>query len=160
MEQIGSAENAAYIKAWARSQPDGHLYRSTAENPPEGWAFLGEGVARYVFRGPDGVAYKVQKRDYQDQSNEWEYETVQRVLKCDPLDKVRIPKCQYFPDSEVLAMECVKGKTVQDAFAWSVPEYLSSYYRIADHFGLSDMHNENVMYDEETDELVPVDFAF
>lgn len=162
MEQLGSAENAAFIKdyvrrVWGESRP----CPLDEEGVPEGWTYLGSGSFRSVWCGPDGVAYKVQHKEQQRQSNEREYLEVQRVLQCDPLPHVRIPKCSYYPDSDVVAMERVKGKTLTDQFGWRIPAHLEySYYNLNIHYNLTDTHSENVMYDPATDELVPVDIGF
>jgi len=40
---------------------------------PDGWEYLGAGISRAVFKGPDGVAYKVLTGNYYNQANESEY---------------------------------------------------------------------------------------
>lgn len=168
MEEVGNSADAAFIHDWVIEER-GIRTRTTErmqKNPPEGWSFLGEGAYRSTWRSPDGVAYKVQHQyDGYGQDNEGEYSKLRQAWECEPLKGVRLPKGSLYTlpnDHSVMAMECVAGKTVSARWDyWNTPEHVSDLMEeIGDRYSLFDVHSENVMYDDETEEVVPVDFGW
>lgn len=167
MAEIGSADYALFIKEQVRanmndwSRPNDYI----EENPPEGWEFLGRGSFRSTWRGPDGVAYKVQHRPTSMQTNQEEYQNLQKAAKIEAPEGTRLPACSFYPlDNRidgVIAMECVDGATIEDRFGrYGPPSNIAQrVYAIEDKYRLGDMHFENVMIEDETDIVIPIDFG-
>jgi hypothetical protein len=124
---------------------------------PEGYKYLGHGVSRMAFLGPDGVVYK---RPYEQPDN---YGYNYSVNNCVNEAKfygynwerfreagIYLVPCRWFSSVKVLAMEHVdKAKefdTVPDVFA-----------RLSG-LGIWDIHRGNVWIDSK-DRLVLVDYA-
>jgi hypothetical protein len=167
--KIGNETDARFIHDWllARHNEGESLYTTAhiRHNPPEGWTYLGEGSYRSVWESPEGVAYKVQHHRTSFQSNEKEYECLVDAHAQEGVVGTRLPACSFYPLSEgadgVLAMECVKGQTVYERYSWDTPlDIAELMIDIERAYGLRDMHSENVMIEEETKLLIPVDFGY
>lgn len=163
MEKVGNIEDAQFISDWLDGQKNYNGVRYSArENPPEGWAYLGEGSYRSAWRSPEGCVYKVEHQEGSYQSNGDEYYNIIEALKCDPIDGTRIPAASLYHLADVapvIAMECIEGKTVDNAYH-EVPYHISRAIReISYAYGLYDMHGDNVMIEDGTNLVVPVDFG-
>ena len=82
-----------------------------AEYLPEGWTYLGSGLYRHAFRGPDGCVYKVLTSYAQGvggEANESQYNTWE-TIKSRAGDVFGVPECDLFTDSNVLVQEFVEG---------------------------------------------------
>lgn len=166
MEKIGSEKNAKLIRDWVASSrninnwniPE-HVVHGDA---PEGWAYLGRGSFRSAWLGPDGVVYKVghQKNSHQQ---EQEVEKIQECLEKKQLPGCRIPRASEwrFDDGDeiVVSMEKVNGTTLNNYLGPDREEMYDFMLNVEKHFRLWDMHDQNIMVDEITNELVPVDFG-
>lgn len=158
---IGSAANATLIKKWHDKVSDNWMMDFSS--PPEGWTYVGCGAYRRVYLGPDGVVYKLEKHQGDEQSNEGEIKAIERILKENSMPEgSRLPKACYFTDSRVLAMEKL-GKTLSELSSALSGEDYSRYMRIKSNIvsqcKVFDLHTANVMIDDKTKELVPVDLG-
>jgi len=158
MHAIGSEADARFILEWVkRSRGE---YGVSAE-APEGWEYIGRGSFRSVWRSPEGVAYKVNHHDRDSQSLS-EIQNLRQAWRKKAPKGCRLPRfAEYRPAGEVVvAMEVIKGKTLLAKYGY--PGYLNhhrdEYRSIGSAYGLSDMHEGNVMIDEDG-LLVPVDFG-
>jgi hypothetical protein len=174
MGMIGNAEDAEFIRDWYREEASrqewGYNFHSGAA--PEGWRLLGEGCYRTVFASPDGVAYKVEMQpsegseDYEGCQSNWsEHENLRRLyLECKMPKGARLPRhTLYVLEGEaVMAMELVTGSTLSHYSRHRSPGegYWSLRRVIQDRTGIEDMHGGNIMVDENTNELVPVDLGW
>lgn len=163
-QSVGNAEEARFIHQWVRSMVGEGFApsRGVTDNPPEGWDFLGVGSFRSTWRSPTGVAYKVQHSSESHQGNELEYRVAVRLMSAEPLEGVRFPACSLFPvidGEDVIAMECVKGVTLCEFDHWSRGDLYGRMYSAESHYGLRDIHDENVMVEVDTGTLVIVDLA-
>lgn len=163
MHGIGNEQDARTIVEWLRSDRSdyGLPSRAAQGKAPEGWEYLGRGSFRSVWRSPEGVAYKVNHSTYDAQSVR-ELENLRRAwLKKTPKG-CRIPRFEEYRVGKevVVAMEVIKGVTLYAKYGY--PGYLEhkreEYHSISNVYRLSDMHEENVMEDEDG-LLVPVDFG-
>lgn len=172
METVGNAEDARFIHEWHERRFDGGFEAYAKESDaPKGWKFLGAGKYRSVWRSPEGVAYKVEHNPYRGygQTNSEEYDKVRFAWSCDPLADVRLPRVELYSlrdDVDVIAMECISGKTVSDQWGdryWLIPQYVEDVIEEMCHaYGLHDLHSGNVMVTEHEEgqyELTPVDFG-
>jgi RIO-like serine/threonine protein kinase len=159
MHNIGNEADAKFILEWVSKG------RKSCDVPsakaPEGWEFLGRGSFRSVWRSPEGVAYKVNHSAYDSQSRS-EVRNLRRAwLKKTPKG-CRLPRfAEYRPAGEVVvAMEVIKGKTLHAKYGY--PDCLNyhreEYRSIERTYRLDDMHEQNVMIDEDG-LLVPVDLG-
>lgn len=164
-QSVGNAEEARFIHQWVRSMAGEGFApsRRVTNNPPEGWGFLGVGSFRSTWRSPTGVAYKVQHSSESCQDNELEYRVAVRLMSAEPLEGVRFPACSFFPadgGEGVIAMECVNGVTLCEFDrSSSRGDLYDRMYSAESHYGLRDIHDENVMVEVDTDTLVIVDLA-
>ena len=165
MEILGNAQDARLISDFIRAVPERKYGNKGA---PNGWEFLGYGSFRSAWRSPDGVCYKVEHyySDYES-DNGCEYQNWRKWCKYELPEGVRIPSLTYYENNgrPVVAMECVKGRTLsQWASDNCLPfndgtylEYRSLMREAGRVVGSADMHVENVMIDEDTQDLVIVD---
>lgn len=158
MGMIGNAKDAQIIADVARK------YAPRKDVPP-GWKYLGSGAFRWVYLSPDGVVYKVNRYvGDEEQSNEIEYRTIVKLLKENTTfpKGTRLPRSTYYSSSDVMAMEYFEdtlAKARKSLAEDQVSKYISLRNLLALECGLGDMHDFNVMIDNETRELVPVDLA-
>ncbi len=171
MHGIGNDHDAQTILYWVRSHPK-HEYGKPIcvqqGEAPEGWEFLGSGSYRSVWLSPEGVAYKVNHSAWDEQS-EGELAKLKEVWENqERLPALcRVPRFEsYKVDGEpVVAIEAVNGKTLSDSYYENVIDrethkmHQEHLRMIENRFKLWDMHGENAMIDEETGELVVVDFG-
>jgi len=166
--EIGNEADARLIRDWVRAWYGEEKYPRTTQHmrsdPPEGWTYLGEGSFRSVWLSPDGVAYKVQHRPDSVQSNEGEYQALERARDREAPVGSRLPACSFYPlgfsGNGVLAMERIVGKTVYALYSWDQPKEITDLmWQIECAYNLCDMHSENVMIEESTKVLIPVDFG-
>ncbi len=175
MGMIGNAEDALFIRDWYREEASKHKwgYDYFSKAAPEGWRLLGEGCYRTVFASPDGVAYKVEQspRDPDDddyegcQSNWSEHENLERLrLECEMPPGSRLPRHELYDldDEAVIAMELVTGRELDNYSHNDGPGmgYWSLRRVLMDRMGIQDLHGANIMVDEKTEELVPVDLGW
>jgi len=163
MHSIGNDHDAHTILYWVRSHPKEYGRPScvTRGEAPEGWEYVGRGSFRSVWRSPEGVAYKVGHYEDDYQSSE-EVHKLTEAWEVGAPEGCRLPKfTPYYPDDDiVVAVELIKGETLYEYGESSGPfgDYYDLLNDIEDRFRLSDMHDENVMVDEDG-YLVPVDFG-
>ncbi len=165
---LGNSQDAKFITEWARGCPDGSNRRFYGGPMPEGWKFIGYGSFRSVYLSPEGVAYKVQQ--YYSQyswDNVGEYQNWQRIHReCEFPEGVRLPDLTLYENGgkPVVAMEYVRGMTLADFNRSCQGDEQDKYRRYRGlmvecgyGFNLLDMHEENVMVDEESGDLVVID---
>lgn len=130
---------------------------------PDGWKFLAAGVSRRAYLSPTGVVYKVQRDPGSDyQGNKGEHETAERVRKSGEVRGAYIPRTALYevPGSWVIALEYMHG--VRGDWHWETYCYpggkcgcgFPGYRRCASaikrelqsKLGLTDLHNENVLW--------------
>lgn len=132
---------------------------------PDGWQFLGSGSFRSVWLSPEGVCYKVEHEYYPYSSdNAAEYRNWRNWTRnCMLPEGTRIPELTYYEldGKPVIAMERVNGETFFNAKSFIPEEEIARFrdlmYELEEELGSSDIHDENVMVDYSTMELVIVD---
>lgn len=165
-DNIGCVEEAEFIFAWVKGLASQSLWEFK-KNVPEGWEFLGSGSYRSTWRSPSGVAYKVQHHTGSYQNNKGEYDKILNSKEREPLEGVRLPRCSFYaihPDEGVIAMECVRGATLYnrfevDGYDETPREFIDLMWRVERYYRLVDMHSDNIMIEDDTDVLIPVDFG-
>lgn len=165
MHSIGNERDAQTILSWVRSHSGEYGVPSCVESneAPEGWKYVGMGSFRSVWCSPEGVAYKVEHS-----TTGWSYQSAHEVgnLKFawekDMPYGCRLPRFEEFlvDDETVVAMELIKGVRLYDYGKTDGPfgDYYDMMELIERRLRLTDMHDENVMVDEDG-YLVPVDFG-
>ncbi|WNN94817.1 hypothetical protein SEA_PHREDRICK_264 [Streptomyces phage Phredrick] len=142
-----------------------YAYGPNIEKPelPEGWKFLAAGVSRRAYLSPSGVVYKVQRNPESDyQGNKGEHETAERVRKSGDVRGAYIPRTSLYkvPGSWVIALEymngirgdehwemyCYPGERCRCAFPGYVRCASAIKRELQNKLGLSDLHNENVLW--------------
>lgn len=165
MHGIGNEKDAQLILNWVRSSPDLYGRPEVVEEglAPEGWRFIGSGSFRSVWCSPEGVAYKVEHDDgYGSCQSEQEVVNLEKSWEKGAPKGCRLPKFSEFivDDTYIIAMELIKGITLHEYGKSDGPfgDYYDLMNVIENRFRLTDMHNENVMVDEDG-YLVPVDLG-
>lgn len=162
MTSIGNISDARMIHRWVNEadRKYGRSERAWQEEAPEGWEFLGSGCFRSVWRSPEGIAYKVQHGKGSSQSNEEEYDNLQRASRCEIPEGVRLPAASLYEVGEerVIAMEAISGSTLGYYGGDDRWRYYSLMHACEAAFRLEDLHDENVKVDEGG-YLVVVDFG-
>lgn len=146
-----------------------YAYGPNFEKPeiPEGWKYLAAGVSRRAYLSPSGVVYKVQRNPESDyQGNKGEHETAERVRKSGSVRGAYIPKTSLYevPGSWVIALEYMNGirgdqhwEQCANAayygkgkcscmFPGAVRCALAIRRELQNKLGLTDLHNENVLW--------------
>lgn len=165
MHSIGNERDARVILDWVI--PHRQKYDvprcARSETAPEGWRFLGKGSFRSVWLSPEGVAYKVDhQRDRWCDQSERELVNLTRAWgRGHTIEGCRLPKFHgYKFDGEiVVAIEAIKGSRLNDYEGFDRGQLYDLMNDIENEYRLSDMHDENVMVDEDG-YLVPVDFGY
>lgn len=156
---VGNAEDARLIH--------NHVREHGRHGPaPKGWKRAGQGSFRSAWLSPDGVVYKVQHYHHSHQSNEGEIQNILKILSGRPLpEQCRIPQATFYDvgnstNDGVIAMECVNGKTVYERYDYRPPAEVSNRIEsLSKAVRLRDLHDENVMIDDNTGDLVLVDLG-
>jgi hypothetical protein len=140
---------------------------------PNGWAYLGSGQFRAAFLSPTGVVYKVQKFANSRQSNRGEYEYLLELRYSESVKAVNVilPKAWLYTigRAEVIAMEYMCGIKIPDycfyecnctdqiktggQCAWKELE------RIESALGLTDLHDDNVVFIPEQRKWAVIDLG-
>lgn len=165
MHDIGNRHDAEVILKWIRSHRDGHDRPTCVDSKkaPEGWEFIATGSARSVWRSPEGIAYKVVHDANWDCQNDSEIDHLEEAWGKEVPEGCRLPKFNGFDvnDELVVAMEAINGPRLVD-YVYKLKNERGDYYdRMSlceTRFGLYDLHDENVVIDEDG-LLVPVDFG-
>jgi len=166
MHGIGDAEEAQKILDWVRaSEMDGCLPRCVRNgDAPEGWEYIGRGSFRSVWFSPSGVAYKVSHRvTIRNRQSVEEVANLASAWEKEVPEGCRLPKFDKFhiDDELVVAIERIVGDTLYEFVREGNDE--SDYYeRMRDcerRYRLIDLHDENVIIEESTGLLVPVDLG-
>lgn len=166
MHDIGNYHDAQTILQWVRDHGEGEYGRPSCvwdESAPLDWEFLGSGSARSVWRSPDGVAYKVVHDASWDRQNGNEVDRLTEAWLKEVPEGCRLPRFTGFDvnDEVVVAMESINGPRLYD-YVYEHGNGRDDYYdRLAlceTRFHLIDLHDENVVIDEDG-LLVPVDFG-
>lgn len=154
MHNIGKLEEAEFILRHLRSRPTQWgrpdiLY--TLNGRPEGWKYINKGCDRSAWLSPSGVVYKVEHRSTYSSQNESEASRLKEVWKRPPIEGCRFPKFDIFTvgDEIVIAMEMIDGPRLAD---YKGPDYDDLHclmYDLEDKYGLCDVHDENVLVDED-----------
>lgn len=101
--------NTIAATAWhEREDEDGNIAIDSLSDVPEGWEYIGSGGYRHVFKGPDGVVYKVLtmwSMRYSQDANERSYDEYLRLVE----NNLPVAACDYFADSNVMAQDFVVG---------------------------------------------------
>lgn len=165
MSIIGSPEEARLICEWVvgdETERWGVPFRAYDKIPPEGWEYVGRGSYRSVWLSPSKVIYKV-NHEYGN-CNYREYEKLCWIRSEGriPLGS-RLPKAWLYEprDGEyVVAMEYVPGVILEeyDGDDQKRISYYDLMLTLERRFELYDMHDQNVIVDEEGF-LVPIDFG-
>lgn len=127
---------------------------------PKGWTFLGQGMSRIVWLGPDNVAYKVVTCDSYKQrgsnANESEY-LLYTALKDKLPVYIRLAKC-FIWSNDVNAMEYIPGDA-PDRYSNQLDALVKETQRIArnEGFDVFDLHGGNIRFDGTT--LTLIDYA-
>lgn len=164
MHSIGNEKDAQTILEWViphREKYDAPrcTYSGSA---PKGWRFLGKGSFRSVWLSPEGVAYKVDHyRDAWCNQSERELINLTRAwLRERTVKGCRLPKFHgyEFGGEVVVAIEAINGVRLWDYKGADRGILYDLMSDIENEYRLTDMHDENVMVDEDG-YLVPVDFG-
>lgn len=164
MYNIGNYQDARFILEWVRKSPfDEYDMRPTVVEEslaPEGWKFLGRGSFRSVWESPDGVAYKVQHQTGYSSQQTDEVENLKLAWSRRPPEGCRLPKFNSFEvnDELVVVMELVRGVTLFEYCSGERSALYDLMHEVERAYRLLDVHDENVMVDEDGI-LVPVDFG-
>lgn len=165
MHKIGNADHALEILEWVHGgeQRYGRSERVYNCEAPLGWEYLGSGSFRSVWLSPDGVAYKVSHHDWDSQSST-EIKLLAAAWEAGvPDNRCRLPKFDWYVvgDSDiVIAVEAIlNGCTLSDYEGNDRSDMYDLMNTVERHFGLRDMHDENIMVDKDG-YLVPVDFGW
>lgn len=167
MDTIGNAADAQLILEWVR---DSRVHYGkpdvvSDEQAPEGWKYVSYGSFRSVWASPEGVAYKVTHTTHSSQSNSEEYDNLVAVRDCKLPMSARLPKAELFElqygaeDEEVIAMELIHGVILLRYRGPRESEYYEILRICEIKLELSDLHDENVVIDEITGDLVVVDLG-
>lgn len=165
MHGIGNSRDAEVILKWVRGHEAMYGRPSCVENKeaPEGWEFIATGSARSVWRSPEGIAYKVVHNLHWDHQNASEIDHLERAWIKGVPEGCRLPKFSSFSvgDELVVVMEAINGPRLVD-YVYKLKNERGDYYDRMNlcetRFGLTDLHDENVVIDENG-LLVPVDFG-
>lgn len=123
---IGSEALAEEIRAIAwheREDEDGYI-RLDSQNDAPGWEYVGSGGYRHCFKGPDGNVYKVPTRysmkcaQWANEDNYMRYMALSEIIES-TASAVRIARCDYFADSNVMVQEYIAGVRPEGAERWS-----------------------------------------
>lgn len=164
MHSIGNERDARTILEWVIPHREKYDAPRCAysESAPEGWEFLGKGSFRSVWLSPEGVAYKVdhQTDRWSDQSSQELVNLTRAWLRERTIEGCRLPKFHgyEFGGEVVVAIEAIKGSRLYDYDGPGRDQLYDLLSDIEDAYRLTDMHDENVMVDEDG-YLVPVDFG-
>jgi hypothetical protein len=163
MQGIGNAEDARLICEWVRGSDSlyGMPERAEQGRAPEGWRHVDNGAYRSVWRSPEGVAYKVCHRtDYDSQQSD-EVANLRIAWTKEAPEGCRLPRFNSFDinDEIIVAMELIKGRRLRDSHPNKRGHFYEVMRDVTDVFRLRDMHDENVIVEEGTELLVPVDFG-
>ncbi len=166
MEQVGCEDYAEIIGAFVKDNMSDADYScrpsiAAREMPPGGWKYLGSGAFRSAWEGPDGVVYKVEHYGRSSQTNEGEYAKLRDAWKYEPVEGVRLPSASYYPSCRVIAMEKIRGKLLADRYDyWQMPADITRLMRRCEsNYDLWDLHTQNIIQEDDTDLLVPIDFG-
>lgn len=120
---------------------------------PAGWDYLGSGVSRTVYQGPDNVAYKV---DRVGNANSSEY-AVYVALKDSMPSGVRLAECTVWSDT-VNAMELVTtvGAHLPNNLQMEILRLTAGMGRYNQ--GIGDLHGQNVGQDADGTYVI-IDYA-
>lgn len=165
MHGIGNYRDARTILEWVRGHELEYGKPSCVEHEeaPLGWEFIATGSARSVWRSPEGIAYKVVHSTRWDTQNSDEVDHLREAWSKGAPEGCRLPKFSSFDvgDELVVVMEAINGSRLVD-YVYEYGNDRDDYYdRMSiceTRFGLIDMHDENVVIDEDG-LLVPVDFG-
>jgi len=165
---VGNAVDAQFILDWVSyNELDSFsLEEYGPGDVPEGWTYLSKGSFRSVWLSPEGCVYKVQHQyEGWGQSNKDEWRNILAAQRCEAPAGTRLPEAQLYQvdgGRTVIAMECIKGKTVDQR--WGVgdtPREIGVRMRQVERaYELCDLHGDNVMIEDETDILIPVDLGY
>lgn len=165
MHDIGNYHDAQTILHWVRGHGQEYGTPSCIEHKeaPLGWKFIASGSARSVWRSPEGVAYKVVHDARWGSQNTSEVDHLKEAWSRKVPEGCRLPKFSSFDvgDELVVVMEAVNGPRLYDyvtEYGNSEDDYYDRMNLCETRFGLIDMHDENVVIDEDG-LLVPVDFG-
>ena len=166
MHEIGNEDEARQILYWVRASPRDYDYARpqcvTQEEAPEGWEYVGTGSFRSVWLSPTGVAYKVEHGSKYSHQSEEEATNLNRAWSKGAPEGCRLPKWQRFvvdEDETIIAIELIRGVTLYE-YSGDIPhdELYDRLSRCETHFKLYDLHDSNVIIDEDG-YLVPVDLG-
>lgn len=153
MHNIGNIEDAETILHWVRSSEYSYGLSSVVaeELAPEGWEYLGRGSFRSVWLSPEGVAYKVEHSDCYGCQSVIEVDNLTYAWSRQVPDGCRLPRFHGYRIGHemVVAVERVSGKTLYETEAPGTERLYDLMHRLEKLFSLSDMHDENVMVDED-----------
>lgn len=164
MHNIGNEGDAQEILSWVRDSGDRYdipvcVYDGSA---PEGWKYVGKGMARSVWLSPEGVAYKVEHyhKEHSGGQSGAEVTLLARAWKRTPPAMCRLPKFSSFSVGKeiVIAIEYIDGPMLCQYRGPNEHELSQLLEDLEEAFGLLDMHDENCVVDKDG-YLVPVDFG-
>lgn len=122
---------------------------------PEGWKFLGAGISRHAFLGPDGWVYKIGS----EYSNTREVETSQ-ILFLESDSALAFPYAERVTDDfSIIRCEYVPGE-FEDSGCYYTNEWKSMNRHIETltedvlGYGMYDIHNGNVCFVDGTPVLI------
>lgn len=160
---IGSREDADLIRDWVYSSGErGGRPRAVWDGEaPEGWDYIGSGSFRSVWRSPDGIAYKVQHSVRSSQSNEEEYNNLERARSCDLPGLARLPSAALFDfgDVSIIAMELIDGPRLSNYYGPDREEFYEAVAHCETRLRLVDLHDENCVVDIHSGKVVIVDLG-
>lgn len=166
MDKIGNAMDARLIRnVFNDYQTSSEVNACTPESCPlpDGWSYVSSGAFRSVFRSPDGVGYKVERKRHKRDSSDnlREYNASIRIRKeCVEIPGVRIPEMTYYEldnNDPVIAVEFIDGKTL---YGHGDPDgkYQPLIERLETEWRIWDTHGFNLMVDKD-ESLVLVDIS-
>lgn len=165
---IGNIEHARQIFAWLEDDPRDSLWdigvRTRNRIAPGGWSYLSRGSFRSAWVSPDGVVYKVSHDTYSSRrENGRERDNLVNAWHRGAPEGCRLPRWSAFDvggDGLVLAMELIKGRLLVDLRAEEGSERLYKLRSACEiKFNLMDLHGHNLIVEEGTGLLVPIDFG-
>lgn|SRR5512139_190494 len=164
MHSIGNYHDALTILHWVRGSGTEYGIPTVVEHEeaPMGWEFVGRGSFRSVWLSPEGVAYKVDHSSGRWEGQcEIEIENLKAAWGKDALEGCRLPKFSEYEISgseTVVAIELISGELFSRYRGANYRLYRDLMRDLENHYDLIDLHNENVMIDEDG-LMVPIDLG-
>lgn len=165
MHSIGDLNDALTILHWVRESETVCGLPDVVEDgiAPEGWEYIDRGSFRSVWLSPEGVAYKVDHvADRWSGQCQNEVRLLGEAWTKGTIEGCRLPKFSEYKisdDETVVAIELIRGELLGSYYGSpTYRKYCGLMQDLERWYRLDDMHDSNVMIDEDG-LLVPIDFG-